>query len=151
MFFSTIGYEGVSIGDFISFLRQNDVKIVADVRLVPFSRKKGFSKKKMKEYLDQCDINYKHFPLLGCPAFIRNQYKISGDWEVYRKQYLSYLEENISAIDELIPYLDIYRLALMCFESDYNRCHRIFIGQAIENRYKGHKMSHLVPHKPFLC
>ena len=40
----TIGYEGAVIKDFIETLRAFDIKVLVDIREVPVSRKRGFSK-----------------------------------------------------------------------------------------------------------
>jgi uncharacterized protein (DUF488 family) len=41
----TIGYEGRTLGDFISTLSNHNVDLLLDVRLNAISRKPGFSKK----------------------------------------------------------------------------------------------------------
>ena len=40
----TIGYEGLDQRQFIAHLVHNKISVVADVRHLPLSRKKGFSK-----------------------------------------------------------------------------------------------------------
>ncbi len=40
----TIGYEGVSLTDFIATLKAHRVRQILDVRELPMSRRKGFSK-----------------------------------------------------------------------------------------------------------
>ena len=44
----TIGYEGTDIERFIATLKIVDVKVLADVRAVALSRKKGFSKNALR-------------------------------------------------------------------------------------------------------
>lgn len=41
----TIGYEGLSIGRFLSLLAEHGIDTIVDVREYPVSRKLGFSKK----------------------------------------------------------------------------------------------------------
>ena len=41
---ATIGYEGSAIEDFIATLKLANIEILLDVREIPLSRKKGFSK-----------------------------------------------------------------------------------------------------------
>ena len=142
MTFSTIGYEGIGIDIFLNHLRHNEIKMVADVRKIPLSRKPGFSQKTLRSKLAQCHIAYKHFPLLGCPSEIRKKYKEDRNWDYYCACYNAYLKENLQALDELVSYLQI-NCALMCFEADFNKCHRTLIGKAIEHLYPGLSMSHI--------
>ena len=53
----TIGYQSKSIDDFISRLRNHDISTLIDVREVPISRKKGFSKTVFSEYLNKPTSN----------------------------------------------------------------------------------------------
>ncbi len=45
----TIGYEGTDIDRFVSTLKAVGVEVVADVRAIALSRKKGFSKTALKQ------------------------------------------------------------------------------------------------------
>ena len=49
----TIGYEGVDIDCFVATLRTVGVTLLADVRAVAVSRKKGFSKNGLRERLSR--------------------------------------------------------------------------------------------------
>ena len=46
---TTIGYEGSTIGDFVAALRHASINVLIDVRELPLSRKKGFSKNQLAE------------------------------------------------------------------------------------------------------
>jgi uncharacterized protein (DUF488 family) len=143
----TIGYEGINIDAFIECLRNNNIKVLADVRQSPHSRKPGFSQKKLKERADTSGIVYKHFQFLGCPVDIRDAYSTSGDWNVYCKNYNLYLKKHPEAIDEVLPYIRNFSCALMCFEADPNRCHRSLIAQVIIERDRGIAIQNLHPSK----
>lgn len=54
----TIGYEGTDIERFVKTLTAVGVEAVADVRAVPLSRKKGFSKNSLREHLESAGIKY---------------------------------------------------------------------------------------------
>ena len=56
----TIGYEGKSIDEFIEELKNQGVKNLIDVRIRAGSRKKGFSKTALSEYLNNAGITYNH-------------------------------------------------------------------------------------------
>ena len=77
--FYTIGYQGVSIDQFVRYLKNNNIGILADVRQRPYSRKAGFSKQALSNKLSNIGIVYKHFEALGCPVQIRDQYKVDGN------------------------------------------------------------------------
>ena len=74
----TIGYEGINIDDFIKQLKTSGVSKLIDVRDIPFSRKKGFSKEVLKETLEDNNIKYFHFKPLGSPASLRSKLKEDG-------------------------------------------------------------------------
>ncbi len=67
----TIGYEGRDIDEFVSLLKDNGITRLIDVREIPFSRKKGFSKSRLNERLQNENIDYVHIKALGSPSEIR--------------------------------------------------------------------------------
>lgn len=129
----TFGYEGLSIDDFISRLREVGIKTIIDVRELPLSRKKGFSKRSFAEILHKAGIAYAHMPALGCPKDIRNTYKLNSDWSEYKLNFNRYLESQISAIAELAKISSSTSACLVCFEADYNLCHRSLIAKKCQN------------------
>ena len=54
----TLGYEGLSIDAFITRLEAAQVKTIVDVRELPLSRKKGFSKTAFSAALSAHSIAY---------------------------------------------------------------------------------------------
>ena len=76
----TFGYEGLTIDDFIARLKDARVNLIVDVRELPLSRKKGFSKSAFREHLAAAGIGYEHRPALGCPKPVRDQYRADSDW-----------------------------------------------------------------------
>ncbi len=100
----TFGYEGLAIDGFIARLKKAGVTVVVDVRELPLSRKKGFSKTAFAAALHDAGIGYTHVPTFGCPKPIRNQYKIDGNWKRYEKAFNSYLETQTSAVAGLAKF-----------------------------------------------
>ena len=47
----TIGYEGLNQKEFLAWLQHYKINVIADVRQLPLSRKKGFSKNSLNESL----------------------------------------------------------------------------------------------------
>jgi len=117
--FFTIGYEGKSLGEFIELLLKAGVERVVDVRELPLSRKKGFSKKALAEALAAQGIGYVHVRAAGNPH--RN---LRHDIERCLAAYRDHLRANPGAIDEVMAELRGVRGALLCVEHDHSLCHR---------------------------
>ena len=121
----TLGYEGLTIEAFIARLKAAQVKTVVDVRELPLSRKKGFSKTAFCTALATHDIAYLHAPALGCPKPIRNQYKADGNWQTYTRDFLKYIQTQDASLRELVKIAQATPACLVCFEADYPSCDRI--------------------------
>ena len=63
----TLGYEGTDIDKVVATLQAVGVKVLADVRAVALSRKKGFSKNALRTRLEAEGIAYVHLVELGDP------------------------------------------------------------------------------------
>lgn len=126
----TFGYEGLAIDGFIARLKKAGVTVVVDVRELPLSRKKGFSKTGFAAALHDAGIVYTHVPAFGCPKPIRNQYKIDGNWKRYEKAFNSYLATQSSAVAGLAKFSKTTKSCLVCFEADFNFCHRALVARA---------------------
>src|SRR5437867_6073913 len=62
----TIGHSTRSIEDFISLLKKNGIKLLADVRSLPGSKRyPQFNNEVLAESLNAHGIRYEHFPELG--------------------------------------------------------------------------------------
>jgi hypothetical protein len=138
----TFGYEGFAIDGFIARLKKAGVAVVVDVRELPLSRKKGFSKKAFAAALNEAGIVYTHEPIFGCPKPVRNQYKIDGDWKRYGKAFNSYLAKQTTAVADLAKFSKTTKACLVCFEADFNFCHRSLVARAAANA-GGAKIIHL--------
>jgi uncharacterized protein (DUF488 family) len=126
----TFGYEGLSIDQFTARLKKAGVKVVIDVRELPLSRKKGFSKTAFGEALKRAGIVYSHQPVFGCPKPIRNQYKADGNWKRYEKDFNAYLTNQSAALADLVAFSKTTKACLVCFEADFNFCHRSLVTRA---------------------
>lgn len=138
----TFGYEGISIEAFVARLQEVGVRTVVDVRQLPLSRKRGFSKSALRAALHEAGITYAHMPALGCPRPIRDRYKADGDWTTYAKAFGAYLAEQGDALSEVSEIAGKTDACLVCFEADFNRCHRSFVARAT-TRAGGPRVTHL--------
>lgn len=126
----TFGYEGLTIDEFIARLKAAQVKTIVDVRELPLSRKKGFSKTSFCTALAAHDIAYLHAPALGCPKPIRNQYKADANWQTYTRDFLKYIKTQDASLRELVKIAHATPACLVCFEADFSMCHRTFVARA---------------------
>lgn len=138
----TFGYEGLSIDGFIVRLLAADVKTIVDVRELPLSRKKGFSKTAFSAALSEHGIAYLHVPALGCPKPVRNQYKADGNWRTYTRDFLAYVATQEAPIQELVKISRATTACLVCFEADFSMCHRTFVARAAR-QHGGPTVMHL--------
>jgi uncharacterized protein (DUF488 family) len=128
----TFGYEGLDIAAFIARLKEARVRHIADVRELPLSRKKGFSKTAFREQLAAAGIAYSHWPALGCPKPIRNQYRQDTNWSRYTQDFLAYLQTQTAAVRELAQFAREANTCLVCFEADFSMCHRTYVARAAQ-------------------
>ena len=140
----TFGYEGLSIDIFVRRLAEAGVRTVVDVRELPLSRKKGFSKQAFARVLSAAGIAYAHMPALGCPKPIRDRYKKRDDWTAYTRAFSAYLAKQDAAIAELGKIARATTACLVCFEADFNRCHRSLVARAAA-RTRPLRIAHLTP------
>lgn len=130
----TIGYEGVSLEEYLVRLLQNDVKVLVDVRNNPLSMKYGFSKSQLEKYCSGVGIDYVHIPEVGIQGEQRKELNTQTD---YDKLFDNYRKVNLTRTivyqKKILNLLKQHRrIALTCFESDINRCHRKHLAEAIQ-------------------
>lgn len=142
----TFGYEGMCIDAWVARLKGAGVLKVIDVREVPISRKKGFSKNRFAGYLADAGISYVHARALGCPKAIRRQYKADGDWGRYTRAFMAYLDTQGESVRHLAKEARKETSCLVCFEADFNYCHRSIVARAA-TKMGGPQVVHLTAEK----
>jgi uncharacterized protein (DUF488 family) len=138
----TFGYEGLSLDVFIARLKAAGVKTVIDVRANPLSRKRGFSKRGLAAALNEASLAYVHMPAMGCPKSVRDRYKRDGNWSAYTRGFLAYLQGQAQSIAALAESARASLSCLICFEADFERCHRTFVARAAA-AYADLRVTHL--------
>jgi uncharacterized protein (DUF488 family) len=130
----TIGYEGISLEEYLVRLLKNDVKVLVDVRNNALSMKFGFSKTLLKRYCESLGIKYLHIPEVGIQSEQRQELNTQADYDklfsVYRKQNLTKTTKAQTDILNLLK--ENKRIALTCFEANICQCHRKHLAEAIE-------------------
>lgn len=131
----TIGYEGISLEEYLVRLLKNDVKLLVDVRNNPISMKYGFSKNLLRRYCESLGIKYIHVPEVGIQSGQRRELNSQSD---YDRLFATYRDQNLTkttkAQAEILNLLkENKRIALTCFEANICQCHRKHLAEAIES------------------
>jgi uncharacterized protein (DUF488 family) len=139
----TIGYAGATVNGFIGALRKAGVALVLDVRAVPASRKKGFSKNPLAQHLSEEGIGYRHLRALGTPKQGREAAR-SGDHESFERIFRHQLEEPEALLDlgEALSLAAAQPVCLLCLERDPEQCHRLIVAERM-SKESGQPVSHL--------
>ena len=130
----TFGYEGQSVESFISTLKEHAIECLLDVREMPLSRKKGFSKTALRNHLERNHIKYIHLRDLGSPKELRNQLKETGNYPLFFEAMEDHLSEAEGSIEEAYQYVIENVSCLLCFEKYPEQCHRSLVAQKIKER-----------------
>lgn len=141
----TIGYEGIDQSQFLSWLSNYKINVVADVRDLPLSRKKGFSKTALSDLLNKNKIDYINYRELGAPKELRSYLFQTKDYKTYFKKYKSIVSKNLAAIDTILDTIkDGKNVVLLCYEKDPATCHRSVVADEVKKRDgNGLKIKHL--------
>jgi uncharacterized protein (DUF488 family) len=133
----TIGHSTRSIDEFISLLEHNQIKILADVRAWPGSKRyPQFNKDALTESLDAHGIRYEHFPELGGKRKTKPDSRNTAWRNASFRGYADYMEtaqfqKGIARLLELAS--EVGPTAIMCAEVVWWRCHRSLIADYLKS------------------
>lgn len=129
----TIGYEGISLEEYLNKLIINDIRVLCDVRKNPVSMKYGFSKSQLQKACEGVGITYMHVPEVGIDSDKRQELNSQADYDKlfanYRLEILPYTTDIQEKLLELLK--EKKRIALTCFEANICKCHRKHLADAI--------------------
>ncbi len=128
----TAGYEGLTQEEFFQLLTSHGVEGLVDVRGRPVSRKKGFSKSQLEQAAAENGLHYTLFADLGAPKHVVDDYRLDRDWERFRERFLTHLEKQTDAVTRLAALARQQRCCLMCYEANFNQCHRTLVADAVK-------------------
>ena len=131
----TVGHSTLAIEDFIHLLERCEIRLLADVRSFPSSRRyPQFNKDNLQTSLAANRIEYVHLPELGGRRRARPD-SINMSWrnESFRG-YADYMETGgfELGIAKLLDLAAQRRTAIMCAESLWWRCHRSLISDYLK-------------------
>lgn len=129
----TIGYEGLSLEQYIKRLILFDVRTLCDVRKNAYSQKYGFSKQTLEKACVGVGIRYVHVPQLGIESDKRRDLRSQKDYDILFDEYeRTTLKDNTEALLYVRSIIDAdQRVALTCFEKDPRQCHRSRVAKAL--------------------
>jgi uncharacterized protein (DUF488 family) len=134
----TVGHSTRAIDEFISLIQANDIKLLADVRSLPGSRRyPQFNREMLAGSLGKAGIHYEHFPELGGRRKPRSDSRNLAWRNASFRGYADYMEteEFRKGVERL---LDLAAgagpTAIMCAEAVWWRCHRSLISDYLKAR-----------------
>ena len=141
----TIGYQGAALDHFIACLAEHGVRMLADIRFTPFSRRAEFSQKRLQAALEAAGIAYRHLKDLGNPPPSRDAAR-AGDDAMYRRLFLAHLDTSAAqaAMADVAVLTCAGPVCLMCLERDPKDCHRLMVADRLAAE-RGLEVAHLTP------
>jgi uncharacterized protein (DUF488 family) len=134
----TIGHSTRTIDIFISFLEENGIKLVADVRSLPGSKRHPqFNRETLAKSLTEHGIRYEHFPELGGRRKARKDSRNTAWRNASFRGYADHMEteEFRTGIERLFDVAaESGPAAIMCAEAVWWRCHRALISDYLKVR-----------------
>jgi uncharacterized protein (DUF488 family) len=134
----TIGHSTRKIDIFVSLLEERGIKLVADVRMFPGSKRyPQFNKEALADSLGKASIAYQHFPDLGGRRKARPD-SLNTAWRnLSFRGYADYMEteafrEGVKRLVDLAA--EAGPAAIMCAEAVWWRCHRALISDFLKAR-----------------
>lgn len=142
----TIGHSTRPIETFLALLKTNRIQLLADVRLLPGSKRHPqFNQAELQHSLGEHHIAYAHVRELGGRRRARPDSKNTAWHHSAFRGYADYMEapEFARGITRLRELASLHgRTALMCAEAVWWRCHRSLIADYL--KANGHEVLHIL-------
>jgi uncharacterized protein (DUF488 family) len=133
----TVGHSVHTADIFIGLLKTHGIRHLADVRLIPASRRHPhFSHDQLPSLLAPCGITYRHFPDLGGRRRPRPE-SINTAWRVEAfRGYADYMQTAPfqAAVEDLLALAATGATAVMCAEAKWWECHRRLLADTLVAR-----------------
>ncbi len=142
----TIGHSTRTIEEFIEALQANGIKLVADVRLLPGSKRyPQFNKEMLAKSLTDDGIGYEHLPELGGRRKARKDSRNTAWRSDAFRGYADHMEtpEFVAGIARLEEATERWGpAAIMCAEAVWWKCHRSLIADYL--KAQGTEVIHII-------
>lgn len=141
----TLGYQGLSLENYIETLLASNVGIVLDVREVAWSYNRRYIKSVLQKTLQDAGIKYTHLRICGNPSSNR---KTATSIEECLSRYRNYLNENVECLKTLLKYVEMASernqpACLTCYEHKPEDCHRKILTDALIEIVPDLQIAHL--------
>jgi uncharacterized protein (DUF488 family) len=134
----TIGHSTRKIDDFLALLEENGIKLVADVRMFPGSKRyPQFGREALAQSLSERGIRYEHFRELGGRRKAKPDSKNTAWRNEMFRGYADYMEtkDYQKGVERLLELVEKSGpTAIMCAEAVWWRCHRSLISDYLKAR-----------------
>ncbi|HOP97979.1 MAG TPA: DUF488 domain-containing protein [Verrucomicrobiota bacterium] len=141
----TIGHSNRSSSEFIEMLQAHGIRLLADVRRFPGSRRlPHFNREQLSSDLEKAGIAYEHYPELGGRRrVLPNSPNTAWRNEAFRG-YADHMgsEEFQGGMERLLRAAAKQRTAILCAEALWWQCHRGLIADWLKAR--GHTVLHIL-------
>lgn len=142
----TIGFTQKTARKFFNLLRDNNVKMVVDIRLNNTSQLASFAKgEDLKFFLTEfCNIGYIHDTTFAPTEILLKEYKNKNvSWLEYEKEFDRIMEGR--SIKNYIAknYADKDSICLLCSEALPNQCHRRLVAEIFKETLGDVQIIHL--------
>ena len=131
----TIGHSTRSLEEFVAALKSLAIALLVDVRSFPGSRRyPHFNREHLRQSLTAAGIDYLHLPELGGRRRARpDSENVAWRNESFRG-YADYMEtaDFQEGIERLLKLARQQRVAIMCSEAVWWRCHRSLISDHLK-------------------
>ena len=141
----TVGHSTRSGEDFAEILKAHEIELLVDVRSFPGSRRyPQFNRSAMAESLASVGIQYRHEPRLGGRRTPRADSHNTAWRNASFRAYADHMESDDfrEGVEELLELAASARVAVMCAESLWWRCHRSLISDYL--KAAGHTVIHIL-------
>lgn len=141
----TIGHSTHTLEELVAMLNSFEIKLLADIRSFPGSRKfPQFNKENLEVSLPENGIEYVHLKKLGGRRKVNPASKNISWRHLAFRAYADYMETSDfkEGIEELEKIAQRQRTAYMCSEAVWWRCHRSMVSDYLKS--KGWKVMHIM-------
>jgi len=144
----TIGHSTHPAEYFEEILESHSIEAIADVRAYPSSRRyPQFNKDALSQSLNRIGIGYYHFSNLGGRRHGKRDSRNTAWKNASFRAYADYMETEDfrQGIESLLRVSQAQRVAVMCAEAVWWRCHRSLISDYL--KAEGVKVIHIIDEK----